>query len=65
MNILVDIFKNFSTFSLYAPGVETNMDLNDLRSSGLTARKRIETVISRAVFDELLKEKEDSPHEPA
>ena len=61
MNILVDIFKNFSTFSLYAPGVETNMDLNDLRSSGITARKRIETVISRAVFDELLKEKEDSP----
>lgn len=61
MNILVDIFKNFSIFSLYAPGVETNMDLNDLRSSGLTARKRIETVISRAVFDELLKEKEDSP----
>ena len=61
MNILVDIFKNFSTFSLYAPGVETNMDLNDLRSSGLTARKRIETVISRAVFEKLLKEKEDSP----
>ena len=60
-NVLVDIFKNFSTFSLYAPGVETNMDLNDLRSSGLTARKRIETVISRAVFDELLKEKENSP----
>lgn len=60
-NVLVDIFKNFSTFSLYAPGVETNMDLNDLRSSGLTARKRIETVISRTVFDELLKEKENSP----
>ena len=60
-NVLVDIFKNFSTFSLYAPGVETNMDLNDLRSSGLTARKRIEIIISRAVFDELLKEKEDSP----
>ena len=59
-NVLVDIFKNFSTFSLYAPGVETNMDLNDLRSSGLTARKRIETVISRAVFDELLKEEENS-----
>ena len=61
MNILLDIFKNFSTFSLYAPGVETNMDLNDLRSSGLTARKRIEIIISRAVFDELLKEKENSP----
>ena len=61
MNILVDIFKNFSTFSLYAPGVETNMDLNDLRSSGLTARKRIETVISRPVFEKLLKEEETSP----
>jgi len=60
-NVLVDIFKNFSTFSLYAPGVETNMDLNDLRSSGLTACKRIETVISRTVFDELLKEEENSP----
>ena len=60
MNILVDIFKNFSTFSLYAPGVETNMDLNDLRSSGLTARKRIEIIISRAVFEELLREKEGS-----
>lgn len=60
-NVLVDIFKNFSTFSLYAPGVETNMDLNDLRSSGLTARKRIEIIISRAVFDELLKEEENSP----
>ena len=60
-NVLVDIFKNFSTFSLYAPGVETNMDLNDLRSSGLTARKRIETVISRTVFNELLKEEENSP----
>ena len=61
MNILVDIFKNFSTFSLYAPGVETNMDLNDLRSSGLTARKRIEAVISRPVFEKLLKEEENSP----
>ena len=61
MNILLDIFKNFSTFSLYAPGVETNMDLNDLRSSGLTARKRIETVISRPVFEKLLKEEEASP----
>ena len=61
MNILVNIFKNFSIFSLYAPGVETNMDLNDLRSSGLTARKRIESVISRAVFDKLLEEEEASP----
>ena len=37
------------------------MDLNDLRSSGLTARKRIEIIISRAVFEKLLKEEENSP----
>ena len=65
MNILVNIFKNFSIFSLYAPGVETNMDLNDLRSSGLTARKRIESVISRAVFEKLLEEEETSPYTEA
>uniref|UniRef100_A0AB33JIB5 Uncharacterized protein n=1 Tax=Prevotella sp. GTC17262 TaxID=3236797 RepID=A0AB33JIB5_9BACT len=61
MNVLTDIFKDFSTFSRYAPGVETNMDLNDLQSSGLTARKRIETAISPAVFRAIIKEDEDSP----
>lgn len=61
MNILTDIFHDFSTFSRYAPGVETNMDLDDLLSSGLTAKKRVETVISTAVFQTILKEDEDSP----
>lgn len=62
MNILTDIFNDFSTFSRYAPGVETNMDLNDLQSSGLTARKRIETAISPAVFLSIIaKEEENSP----
>lgn len=60
MNILMQIFKDFATFSRYAPGVETNMDLNDLQSSGLTARKRIETAISPEVFCAIVKE-EDSP----
>jgi hypothetical protein len=50
-NILVDIFKDFGTFSKYAPGVETNMDLNDLLSSGITARKRVETIITAEVFN--------------
>ena len=60
MNILTELFKNFSTFSRYAPGVETNMDLNDLQSSGLTARKRIETSISPDVFQAISKEDEES-----
>lgn len=50
-NVLVDIFKDFGTFSKYAPGVETNMDLNDLLSSGVTARKRVETIITAEVFN--------------
>lgn len=60
MNILNDIFGSFGTFSLYAPGVDANMDLRDLHSSGITARKRVETVITPAVFGALLKEPEES-----
>lgn len=61
MNILTELFNDFSTFSRYAPGVETNMDLNDLHSSGLSARKRIETSISATVFRAIIKEPEGSP----
>jgi len=61
MNILIAVFNDFATFSKYATGVETNMDLNDLLSSGLTAKKRVETVITPSVFTALLQEEEDSP----
>ena len=60
MNILTELFHDFATFSRYAPGVETNMDLNDLQSSGLSARKRIETAISTAVFRAIITEPEGS-----
>lgn len=53
-NVLVDIFTDFGTFSKYAPGVETNMDLNDLFSSGVTARKRIEIIITTEVFNAIV-----------
>ena len=61
MNILIAVFNDFATFSKYATGVETNMDLNDLMSSGLTAKKRVETIITPAVFTALMQEEEDSP----
>ena len=60
MNILTELFHDFATSSRYAPGVETNMDLNDLQSSGLSARKRIETAISTAVFRAIITEPEGS-----
>lgn len=59
-NVLVDIFKNFGTFSKYAPGVETNMDLNDLLSSGVTARKRVETIITAEVFNAIALNPDDA-----
>ena len=59
-NVLVDIFKDFGTFSKYAPGVETNMDLNDLLSSGIIARKRVETIITAEVFNAIIGNPDDS-----
>lgn len=59
-NVLVDIFKDFGTFSKYAPGVETNMDLNDLLSSGVTARKRVETIITSEVFNAIALNPDDA-----
>lgn len=59
-NVLVDIFKDFGTFSKYAPGVETNMDLNDLLSSGVTARKRVETIITTEVFNAIALNPDDA-----
>ena len=60
MNILTELFKDLSTFRRYAPGVETNMDLKELQPSGITAQKRIETVISPEVFQAITKDPEDS-----
>ena len=59
-NVLVYIFKDFGTFSKYAPGVETNMDLNDLLSSGITARKRVETIITAEVFNAIVGNPDDA-----
>ena len=63
-NVLVDIFKDFGSFSKYAPGVETNMDLNDLLSSGITARKRVETIITAEVFDAIVGSSDETLTEP-
>lgn len=60
MNILKEIFGDFSTFSRYAPGVETNMNLDDLQSSGLTARKRVEAAIGPSVLHAIMNESEGS-----
>lgn len=60
MNILRDIFKNMATFSRYAPGVETNINLDDLQASGISARKRVEAVVGQQVFEAIIEEDEES-----
>jgi len=52
-NILITIFGDLSTFSNYAPGIETNMSLDDLQPSGLIAKRRIEAIISSEIFNSI------------
>ena len=50
MNVLTELFDSLSTFSEYAQGVETSNSLDDLQSSGRTAKKRVESIISAPVY---------------
>lgn len=60
MKILQELFGNLSTFSSYAPGVETNIDLSDLQPSGESARKRVETILSVSVLKAILDLQDDT-----
>ena len=60
MKILQELFGNLSTFSSYAPGVETNIDLRDLQPSGESARKRVETILTTSVFKAIFNLQEDT-----
>lgn len=60
MKILQELFGNLSTFSSYAPGVETNIDLRDLQPSGESARKRVETILSVSVLKAILDLQDDT-----
>jgi len=60
MKILQELFGNLATFSSYAPGVETNIDLQDLQPSGNSARKRVETILTTSVFKAILNLQEDT-----
>lgn len=60
MNILSELFDSLASFAEYAPGLETNNSLDDLQSSGRTARKRIESVISAPVYDAIISSGDDS-----
>lgn len=60
MNVLSELFDSLSAFSEYAQGVETSNSLDDLQSSGRTAKKRVESVISAPVYAAIISGKDDT-----
>lgn len=54
MNVLSELFDSLASFAEYAPGLETSNSLDDLQSSGRTAKKRVESVISAPVYASII-----------
>ena len=55
MIILEELFKNLTEFRQYAPYSETNIEFKDLNSSASSARKQICIIISKKVYDIIVK----------
>lgn len=62
MIILEELFKNLTEFRYYAPYSETNIEFKDLNSSASSARKQICIILSKEVYDMVLK-KEGEIHD--
>lgn len=62
MIILEELFKNLTEFRHYAPYSETNIEFKDLNSSASSARKQICIILSKEVYDIVLK-KEGEIHD--
>lgn len=60
MNILSDLFDDLAQFSIFAPGMETSNSLDDLQPAGLTAMKRVQSVISVQVFRAIISCNDDA-----
>ena len=59
-NILFSLFDSLATFSEYVQGVETSNTLDDMQSSGRTAKKRVESVISPSVFSAIVDSEDEA-----
>lgn len=62
MIILEELFKNLTEFRHYAPYSETNIEFKDLNSSASSAQKQICIILSKEVYDIVLK-KEGEIHD--
>lgn len=62
MTVLEELFPTVDRFRKYAPYVESNVELKDLNSSAMSARKQIIILLSKQVYNEI-KAGEGEPHE--
>lgn len=56
MNPLYDLFKGNADFIKYVPGISANLELNELSSSSISARKQIRNIITNDLWNEIKNE---------
>ncbi|MDR3119656.1 MAG: hypothetical protein LBU44_09650 [Mediterranea sp.] len=53
MIVLEELFQTVDRFRKYAPYIESNVQLKDLNSSAMSARKQIVILLSKQVYDRI------------
>ena len=51
MNILEKLFSGMADFKRFAPGVDSNNSLEDLRPAGASAKKRVDVLLTKKIAD--------------
>lgn len=54
MELLISLFHNMAAFSGWAPGIDTNCTLDDLRAAGLSTQKQVEGILSHSVLETVI-----------
>lgn len=56
MMILEELFPNMNSFRKYVPGIESNVTLEELNPSAVSAKKRIVNVITLDIYNRIVKD---------
>jgi hypothetical protein len=59
MNAINDFFQNVAEFIKYVPGISANLELNELNSSAISARKQIRNIITKDLWEKI-KDEDDT-----
>lgn len=54
MNVLIDFFENIATFREFVPFVASDIELDELNPSGISARKQIQGIITPEIWKMIL-----------